>query len=57
MKCSVIIPTLANHKNFLKCFYSIYKTTDEDTELVIAYNGEENRFPELVEKVIHDLLF
>jgi glycosyltransferase involved in cell wall biosynthesis len=51
MKYSVIIPTLSNHKNFLKCFNSIYETTDENTELIIAYNGEENKFPEMAEKI------
>jgi len=55
MKYSIIIPTLANHKFFYDCLLSIYDTSSNQSEVIVAYNGSNeliSKIKEIIEKKI-----
>ena len=45
MELSVIVPTLANHENFVRSLESLAANTSVDSELLLAYNGEARDSP------------
>ena len=53
MELSVIVPTLANHGNFIRSCESIAANIPPDAEFFLAYNGEAAGFGELKDRLKH----
>ncbi len=53
MQLSVIVPTLANHDNFLASCESIAANLPQDSELLIAYNGKADGLAGVKSRLAH----